>query len=313
MPMRWPRPPLRWPIRARPDRPKVKIAYIGIGVMGGPMAGHLVAAGHDLRVYNRSRNKAEAWCARHAGHVFDSPAQAAQGADVVISCVGNDDDLREVCLTPGSGAYASLAQGALHIDHTTSSAQVARDLDQAARAQGLAFVDAPVSGGQAGAENGVLSIMCGGQEQDYQRAAQVFSAYAGSHALIGPVGSGQLTKMVNQICVAGVIQGLAEGLRLGELAGLDMTKVLAVIENGAAGSWQMANRGASMLEREFDFGFAIDWMRKDLGIVENEADKLGAPLRMTRQIHNLYDELSRSGRGRQDTSALIAALDDPKI
>ena len=288
----------------------MKIAYIGLGVMGGPMAAHLVAAGHELRVFNRTRSKAEAWCDKHAGQVCDSPAQAAQGADVLISCVGNDDDLREICLASGTGAYAGLEPGALHIDHTTSSAQVARELDVAARAHKLAFVDAPVSGGEAGAQNGVLSIMCGGSEPDYQRAAAIFNAYAGSHALIGPAGSGQLTKMVNQVCVAGVLQGLAEGLKLGEKAGLDMPKVLEVIANGAAGSWQMSNRGASMLAREFDFGFAIDWMRKDLGIVEQEAEKFGAPLTMTRQIHALYDALSQAGRGRQDTSALIAAADD---
>lgn len=278
--------------------------------MGGPTAGHLVTAGHTLRVYNRTRSKAEGWQQQYAGEVCDSPAEAAKGAEVVITCVGNDDDLREVCLHPQTGAYSALAQGGLHIDHTTSSAELARELETAAREHGLGFVDAPVSGGQAGAENGALSIMCGGRTADYQRAVAIFSAYAASHDLIGPAGSGQLTKMVNQICVAGVVQGLAEGLKFGELAGLDMSKVLGVIENGAAGSWQMKNRGRSMLKREFDFGFAIDWMRKDLGIVDAEGQRLAAPLSITRQIHAFYDELSSAGRGRQDTSVLIARLDD---
>lgn len=286
------------------------IAYIGLGVMGGPMAAHLCTAGHTLRVYNRTRSKAEAWQQRHGGQVCDSPAQAAEQADVLITCVGNDDDLREVCLAATHGAYASLPAGALHIDHTTSSAQLARELDSRARSHSLRFVDAPVSGGQAGAENGALSIMCGGTQDDYQAAAVVFGAYAASHALIGPSGSGQLTKMVNQICVAGVVQGLAEGLKFGERAGLDMSQVLSVIENGAAGSWQMKNRGHSMLERAFDFGFAIDWMRKDLDIVATEAEQLGAALPITRQIQRYYDELSAAGRGRQDTSVLIARLDN---
>lgn len=284
------------------------IAFVGLGVMGGPMAAHLLRAGHRVRVYNRSSAKTEAWQTAHGGEACASVAEACGGADALITCVGHDDDLAQVCLGE-DGAYAHLAPDALHIDHTTSSARMARQLSAAAAKAGHAFVDAPVSGGQAGAENGSLTIMCGGEVLAYERAAELMQAYARRHGHMGPAGHGQLTKMVNQICIGGLIQGLAEALHFGERAGLDMHAVLDVIEHGAAGSWQMSHRGRSMLSREFDFGFAVDWMRKDLGMLLVEADALGEALPVTRMVGAFYDELSASGAGRWDTSALIARLD----
>ncbi len=284
------------------------IACIGLGVMGGPMAGHLLAAGHRVRVFNRSPQKALDWQRRHGGECCQSVKEAVEGAAVLVTCVGNDADLSQVCLGE-QGAYAWLGPAALHIDHTTTSARQARLLARHAGQRGLGFVDAPVSGGQAGAEHGSLTIMCGGREDDYLRACEVFAAYAKSHGHLGAAGNGQLSKMVNQICVGGVIQALAEALRFGEEAGLDMPAVLAVIEHGAAGSWQMSHRGRSMLQREFDFGFAVDWMRKDLGILLEEAAGLGLDLPLTERVSAYYDEISAGGGGRLDTSALIKRLD----
>lgn len=271
------------------------------------MAGHLAAAGHSLRVYNRSPEKAQRWCREHRGEwVAQIPELVADQA-ALISCVGNDQDLRDLCLGP-QGAYAAMKNGSIHIDHTTSSATVARELAQAAAARGIGFMDAPVSGGEAGAQHGVLTIMLGGQAEDYRRAAPLLDCYARSHDLLGPAGHGQLGKMVNQICQAGLLQGLAEGLRFGELAGLPMDRLLALLGNGASASWQMQNRSASMLAREFDFGFAIDWMRKDLGIVAEQAGTLQLELPVMAQVARFFDELSAAGDGRSDTSALIKRL-----
>ncbi len=285
------------------------IAFIGIGVMGGPMAAHLLRQGHRLRVYNRSPAKAITWQQRHGGEACESVAEAAGDAAVLITCVGRDEDLREICLGD-FGAYAHLSPGALHVDHTTSSVGLARELAEIAASRDLAFVDAPVSGGQSGAEQGTLTVMCGGNEKAYARAASVFSAYATSHGHMGPAGSGQLAKMVNQICVAGLIQGLSEGLAFGERAGLDMNRVLDVIEQGAAASWQMQHRARTMLRREFDFGFAVDWMRKDLGYLLDQAEEMGLTLPVTRQVSQNYDAISAAGGGRWDTSSLITRLDE---
>ncbi len=285
------------------------IAFVGIGVMGGPMAAHLQRQGYRLRVYNRSPDKALAWQRRYGGEACASVAEAAGAAAVLVTCVGQDEDLREVCLGE-FGAYAHLAPDALHIDHTTTSASLARELSVQAGRRGLAFVDAPVSGGQSGAEQGSLTIMCGGEEAAVVRAAAIFHAYAARHGHIGPSGSGQLAKMVNQICVGGLIQALAEGLAFGERAGLDMSRVLDVMEQGAASSWQMQQRGRTMLRREFDFGFAVDWMRKDLGYLLAEAQRLGLDLPVTRQVSAAYDAISAAGGGRWDTSSLITALDE---
>ena len=287
------------------------IAFVGLGVMGGPMAGHLLHQGHRLRVYNRSTAKTEAWQQHFGGEACDTVAQAAAGAEVLITCVGNDDDLRQVCLGE-FGAYEHLQPDALHVDHTTTSAVLARELSAAGQRHGVEFVDAPVSGGQAGAEQGKLTAMCGGHGDAYGRAIDVISAYVASHGHMGPVGHGQLAKMVNQICIGGLIQGLSEALIFGEQAGLDMNQVLDVIENGAAGSWQMRNRGRSMLKREFDFGFAVDWMRKDLAILLDEAGRHGLSLPVTEQVSRYYDEISADGGGRWDTSALITRLDRNK-
>ncbi len=285
------------------------IAFIGLGVMGGPMAGHLHAEGHRVRVYNRSSDKALTWQARYGGEACESVPQAAAGAEVLITCVGADADVRQVCLG-ADGAYAHLAEDALHIDHTTTSAELAHELAACARQRGIGFVDAPVSGGQAGAENGSLTIMCGGEELAYERAADVFSAYAKRSGRMGPAGHGQLTKMVNQICIGGLIQGLSEAVVFGERAGLDLNKVLDVIEGGAAGSWQMSHRGRSMHLREFDFGFAVDWMRKDLAIVLQQAAAMRLNLPVTQQVSRYYDEISDHGGGRLDTSSLITRLDE---
>ena len=284
-----------------------RVAFLGLGVMGFPMAGHLAAAGHDVTVFNRTPGKADSWVQRHGGHTATTPRQAAEGADFVLACVGNDDDLRQVCVGP-DGAFAGMAAGAIFVDHTTVSAQVTRELAEAARAAGLGFVDAPVSGGQGGAENGQLSIMCGGTEADYAAAQPVIAAYAKICRRMGDTGAGQLTKMCNQIAIAGLVQGLAESLNFAERAGLSIPEVVEVISQGAAGSWQMQNRHATMAEGRFDFGFAVDWMRKDLGICLATADETGASLPVTALVDQFYKEVQAMGGGRWDTSSLIARL-----
>jgi 3-hydroxyisobutyrate dehydrogenase-like beta-hydroxyacid dehydrogenase len=284
-----------------------KVAFLGLGTMGFPMAGHLAAKGHDVAVYNRSPARAEAWAARHKGRVAATPAEAARGAEFVMACVGNDDDLRSVCLGP-DGAFAGMTPGALFVDHTTVSARITRKLAAQAATAGLGFVDAPVSGGQSGAENGQLSIMCGGDPADYARAEPVLASYARICRLIGPSGAGQLAKMVNQICIAGLMQGLSEALAFAQKAGLDGEKVVEVISQGAAGSWQMVNRHKTMLRDEFDFGFAVDWMRKDLGICLDAADEIGARLPVTALVDQFYKDVQLMGGGRGDTSSLIRRL-----
>jgi 3-hydroxyisobutyrate dehydrogenase len=284
-----------------------KVAFLGLGVMGFPMAGHLAAKGHDVTVYNRTSAKAEAWVAKHGGASAGTPAQAAAGADFVMACVGNDDDLRSVCLGD-AGAFAGMARGAVFVDHTTVSAHVTRELAAVAKGMGLGYVDAPVSGGQVGAENGALSIMCGGTDDDYARAEPVMAAYARVCRRIGDTGAGQLAKMMNQICIAGLMQGLSEALAFGEKAGLDGAAVVEVISMGAAGSWQMANRHKTMLEDRFDFGFAVDWMRKDLGICLDTADQIGARLPVTALVDQFYKDVQLMGGGRGDTSSLIRRL-----
>ncbi len=286
-----------------------KLAFLGLGVMGGPMAGHLAAKGHAVTVYNRSADKAQAWAQTHSGTVAATPAQAAQGADFVLACVGNDDDLRSVCLGD-SGAFAGMKAGSVFIDHTTVSDTVTRELAGLAQARGIGFVDAPVSGGQAGAQNGQLSIMCGGTEGEYARAEPIMAAYARICRHLGPSGAGQLAKMMNQICIAGLMQGLSEALAFGMKAGLDGAAVVEVISQGAAGSWQMANRHKTMLEDRFDFGFAVDWMRKDLGICLATADKIGARLPVTALVDQFYKDVQLMGGGRGDTSSLIRRLKD---
>jgi 3-hydroxyisobutyrate dehydrogenase-like beta-hydroxyacid dehydrogenase len=284
-----------------------KVAFLGLGVMGFPMAGHLAARGHDVAVWNRTASKAEAWAKRHKGRKAASPAEAARGAEFVMACVGNDDDLRAVCTGP-DGAFAGMTPGAVFVDHTTVSAKITRKLATQAARTGIVFVDAPVSGGQAGAENGQLSIMCGGDPADYARAEPVMAAYARICRLIGPSGAGQLAKMVNQICIAGLMQGLSEALAFGQKAGLDGEKVVEVISQGAAGSWQMVNRHKTMLKGEFDFGFAVDWMRKDLGICLETADEIGARLPVTALVDQFYKDVQLMGGGRNDTSSLIRRL-----
>ena len=285
-----------------------KVAFLGLGVMGGPMARHLAAKGHEVTVYNRTIAKAEAWVLAHGGAFAATPREAAKGQAIVFACVGNDDDLRQVTIGP-DGAFEGLAAGAIFVDHTTASAEVARELDEAARARGAAFIDAPVSGGQAGAENGVLTVMCGGDGEAYARAEPVIMSFARACRLMGPAGSGQLTKMINQICIAGLVQGLAEGIHFGKKAGLDIEAVLDVISKGAAGSWQMENRGKTMNQGKFDFGFAVDWMRKDLSIVLGEARKNGASLPVTALVDQFYADVQKMGGRRWDTSSLIARLD----
>ena len=284
-------------------------AFVGLGVMGYPMAGHLQAAGHPTTVYNRTTTKADAWVDEHGGVGADTPAAAATGADVVMVCVGNDDDLRSVVFGE-SGVLAGMAEGTTLVDHTTASAAVAREIAETASARGVGFVDAPVSGGQAGAENGQLSIMCGGAPEVFAAVEPVIDAYARAAVLVGPVGHGQLTKMVNQICIGGLIQGLSEALDFGRRAGLDQEKVLEAISQGASGSWQMDNRARTMLDRRFDYGFAIDWMRKDFGIVFDEAERIGATLPVTAMVDQFYARLQRLGHGRSDTSTLIELLRD---
>ncbi|MDX1485839.1 MAG: NAD(P)-dependent oxidoreductase [Alphaproteobacteria bacterium] len=288
-----------------------KLAFIGLGVMGGPMAGHLAAAGHAVTVFNRTREKAEAWVAAHGGAVADSPAAAAEGAELVLACVGNDDDVRAVTLGD-KGAFAAMAEGAVFVDHTTASADLARELAAAGQGQGIGFLDAPVSGGQAGAEQGQLTVMVGGEAAVFQKAEPVIQSYAKAVTLMGPAGAGQLTKMVNQICIAGLVQGLSEGLNFGLKAGLDMELVIDVIAKGAAQSWQMENRGKTMIRGEFDFGFAVDWMRKDLGICRAEAARNGAALPITEIVDGFYARVQERGGGRWDTSSLIDLLTRPE-
>lgn len=286
------------------------IAFIGLGVMGAPMAGHLAQAGHSLTVFNRTMSKASHWVERYGGAVGVTPARAAEGADIVITCVGNDDDLRSVTLGP-EGAFHTMHRGTLFIDHTTVSAHIARELAAEGERQGVHCVDAPVSGGQAGAENGTLSVMCGGSDPAIAAARIVMQAYAARVTHIGPAGAGQSAKMVNQICIAGVLQGLSEALRFAQAADLDTDKVLEAISGGAAQSWQMNNRWATMAKDAFDFGFAIDWMRKDLGLALEEARNNGATLPMTALVDQFYADVQALGGGRQDTSALIRRLTRP--
>ena len=286
-----------------------KVAFIGLGVMGYPMAGHLAKrGGHDLTVYNRSATKAAKWVADHGGKSAPTPKAAATGADFVFSCVGNDDDLRSVILG-ADGALAGMKSGAVLIDNTTASAIVARELDEAAKAKGVGFLDAPVSGGQAGAENGQLTVMVGGDEATFAKAKPVIEAYAKMVGLMGPAGAGQLTKMVNQLCIAGVVQGLAEGIHFAKRAGLDVEQVIGVISKGAAQSWQMENRFKTMNAGKFDFGFAVDWMRKDLAITLAEARANGAKLPLAALVDQFYAEVQAMGGKRWDTSSLIARLE----
>jgi len=287
--------------------PSLKVAFLGLGVMGLPMAGHLARAGHDVTVYNRTTAKAQAWVKEFGGRSAATPREAAAGADIVFACVGNDDDLRSVVLG-ADGAFAGMKQGACFVDHTTASAAVARELHAKAGESGLHFIDAPVSGGQAGAVNGVLTVMCGGEPEVFERVRPVITAYARAVTLIGAPGAGQLAKMVNQICIAGLVQGLAEGIAFGQAAGLDMKRVLDVISKGAAQSWQMENRGATMVDDKFDFGFAVDWMRKDLGLVLDEARNNGARLPVTALVDQFYADIQKQGGGRWDTSSLIRRL-----
>ena len=285
-----------------------KVAFLGLGVMGFPMAGHLVAkGGHDVTVYNRTHAKAKAWAEKFGGRAAATPKTAAEGQDFVMACVGNDDDLRAVTIGT-DGAFAALKQGAIFVDHTTASAEVARQLDAEATKRGFQFIDAPVSGGQAGAENGVLTVMCGGNETAYKKAEPVIAAYARMCKLLGPAGSGQLTKMVNQICIAGLVQGLSEGIHFAKKAGLDVQAVIDTISKGAAQSWQMENRYKTMNEGKFDFGFAVEWMRKDLSICLAEARRNGASLPVTALVDNFYSEVETMGGKRWDTSSLLARL-----
>ena len=286
-----------------------KCAFIGLGVMGYPMAGHLVSAGHDVTVYNRTGDKADAWAAEHGGAAAPTPAAAADGAEFVFSCVGDDPDVLAVTTGP-DGVLATMADGSVLVDHTTASAQVARDVHAAAAERGVGFVDAPISGGQAGAENGVLTVMCGGDQADFDRAAPVIDAYSRACNLLGGPGSGQLTKMVNQICIAGLVQGLSEGIDFAQRAGLDVGAVVDTISKGAAGSWQMENRAQTMADGVFDYGFALDWMRKDLRICFEEAARNGASLPIAQIVDGFYEELQAQGLGRWDTSTLIHRLRD---
>ncbi len=292
---------------------KTSVAFLGLGVMGFPMAGHLHTRGYAVTVYNRSADKADRWISSHTGgHVARTPAVASKTAQVVFMCVGNDNDLRSVAYGP-DGVLAGLQPGAILVDHTTASAEVARELAQACANQGAHFVDAPVSGGQVGAEKGQLTIMCGGDEAAFRQVESFMMAYAKAATLMGPTGSGQLTKMVNQICIAGLLQGLAEALNFAECAQLDVTRVLDVISKGAAQSWQMDNRGRTMAQDQFDFGFAVDWMRKDLGLVIAEAKTNGALLPMTALVDQFYAEVQGLGGGRWDTSSLIRRFRQPKV
>ncbi|WP_040551444.1 NAD(P)-dependent oxidoreductase [Rheinheimera nanhaiensis] len=284
-----------------------KVAFIGLGVMGYPMAGYLQQKGYQVTVYNRTSSKAEKWAAQYGGSFATTPAAAAQGAALVFMCVGNDNDVRSVVYNE-QGVLAAMAPGSVLIDHTTASAELARELAVAASAKGVGFLDAPVSGGQAGAENGVLTVMIGGEPADMQKAETAIMSFARCAKLLGPAGSGQLAKMVNQICIAGVVQGLAEALNFAQNAGLDAAAVVEVISQGAASSWQMQNRSLTMLDGKYDFGFAVDWMRKDLGIALNEARQNGSHLPLTALVDQFYSEVQQMGGGRWDTSSLLARL-----
>lgn len=284
-----------------------KVAFLGLGVMGYPMAGHLAGAGHEVVVYNRTPAKAEAWVAQHGGAMAPTPRAAAEGCDFVMACVGNDDDLRSVCLG-ADGAFAGMSDGAIFVDHTTVSAAVTAELYAEGASKGVSFVDAPVSGGQAGAENGQLVVMCGGDEAAYEAAEPVINAFAKMCKRLGDSGMGQMCKMVNQICIAGLVQGLSEGLHFAEKAGLDGRKVVEVIGGGAAGSWQMVNRYETMLDDEFEHGFAVDWMRKDLGICLSTADEIEASLPVTALVDQFYKDVQKLGGARWDTSSLIKRL-----
>ena len=285
------------------------VAFLGLGVMGYPMAGHLKnKGGHDVTVYNRTTAKAEKWVAEHGGAFATTPAEAAEGKDFVFSCVGNDDDLRSVTIGP-DGCFQAMREGAVYIDNTTASAEVARELAEKADAGGFGALDAPVSGGQAGAENGVLTVMVGGEQAVFDKARPVIDSFARMVGLMGPAGAGQLTKMINQIAIAGLVQGLAEGMHFGKKAGLDLEKVVEVISKGAAGSWQMENRHKTMIAGKYDFGFAVDWMRKDLGICLDEADRNGAKLPVTALVDQFYKEVQQMGGKRWDTSSLLARLE----
>ncbi len=284
-----------------------KVAFLGLGVMGLPMAGHLAKAGHQVTVYNRNAQKAQAWVSEFGGRAAATPREAAQGAEIVFSCVGNDDDLRSIVLGE-NGAFAGMQAGATYVDHTTASASVARELHAAAQEKGLRFIDAPVSGGQAGAVNGMLTVMCGGDAGEFEAVRAVIASMARAVTLVGPIGAGQLAKMVNQICIAGLVQGLSEGIAFGQAAGLDMKQVLDVISKGAAQSWQMENRGATMVDDKFDFGFAVDWMRKDLSLVMDEARRNGARVPVTALVDQFYADVQKMGGSRWDTSSLIKRL-----
>ena len=300
-------------LNSRPYEPTParRVAFLGLGVMGYPMAGHLARAGHQVTVYNRTAAKAQAWCAEFADAAGAShaatPREAAAHAEIVFCCVGNDDDLRGVVLG-ADGALAGMAKGAIFVDHTTASASVARELSTTAQAMGLAFVDAPVSGGQAGAQNGMLTVMCGGEAADFDNVKPAGMAFSRAFTLLGDAGAGQLAKMVNQICIAGLVQGLSEAIAFGQHAGLDMNAVLDVISKGAAQSWQMENRGKTMVADKFDFGFAVDWMRKDLGLVLDEAKRNGARLPVTALVDQFYADVQQLGGRRWDTSSLIKRL-----
>ncbi|MBB3330322.1 3-hydroxyisobutyrate dehydrogenase-like beta-hydroxyacid dehydrogenase [Halomonas campaniensis] len=289
------------------SQPISTVAFIGLGVMGYPMAGHLARAGLTVRVYNRTAAKGEAWAAEHGGSHHPTPREAAEGADLVLVCVGNDDDVRQVT-TGEDGALSGMTEGSLLVDHTTASADLAEELDAACRERGIGFVDAPVSGGQQGAENGALTVMCGGSEANFARAEPVLAHYSRAVTLMGPAGSGQLTKMVNQICIAGLVQGLAEGLHFAEQAGLDQQRVVEVISQGAAGSWQMENRHQTMIRDEYEHGFAVDWMRKDLGICLEQARRLQARLPVTALVDQFYADVQVMGGSRWDTSSLLRRL-----
>ena len=287
--------------------PSRKTAFLGLGVMGHPMAGHLARAGHSVTVYNRTAAKAQAWAGEFGGRAAPTPREAAAGADFVFACVGNDDDLRSIVLGE-QGAFAGMKPGAVLVDHTTASAAIARELSAAAKAKGLSFVDAPVSGGQAGAVNGLLTVMCGGEAAAFDAMRPVAMAFSRAVTLVGGSGAGQLAKMVNQVCIAGLVQGLSEGIAFGQKAGLDMKLVLEVIGKGAAQSWQMDNRGATMVDDKFDFGFAVDWMRKDLGLVLDEARRNSAHLPVTALVDQFYSDIQTMGGKRWDTSSLIKRL-----
>jgi 3-hydroxyisobutyrate dehydrogenase len=288
-----------------------KVAFLGLGVMGFPMAGHLKRNGHEVTVYNRTRSKAEDWARQHGGTVEDTPRAAAEGQDFVLSCVGNDEDLRQVTLGE-DGAFHGMGGDAVFVDHTTASASIARELFEAARGRGFHFIDAPVSGGQAGAENGQLTVMCGGEQAAFDRAKPVIDSFAKSCRLIGEPGAGQLTKMVNQICIAGLVQALSEAVAFAKRSGLDVPTVIDVISKGAAQSWQMENRALTMAEGKFDFGFAVDWMRKDLSICLDEAKRNGASLPVTALVDQFYGDVQKMGGRRWDTSSLIARLDEKR-